>query len=267
MRVRAFTRICSGNTIPHSSFFLSSGEEHRTERRSTRYALMVGGHLSGRDTDHGSPATDCSGEESHVARRSQCPYIALSVSNEHARNPGWCILALQRFGATGAGKPILAAGCGGEFAVGSTHEASGGNDFVGTFEPYGQWRTHLAAYNDTAEVQDNATRVVGCSLSLPKTRSCHLYRAQSSTLERSLTVQADYCAGYSAPLPSRAPPDWSPSPRCTTRRSGHGRQDYRPRASACSRWTRAINPVRSSSTVSSRTIAVGCPLSVRHRKL
>jgi hypothetical protein len=30
---------------------------------------------------------------------------------------------------------------------------------VGTFEPYGQWRTHLAAYNDTAEVQDNATRV------------------------------------------------------------------------------------------------------------
>ena len=30
---------------------------------------------------------------------------------------------------------------------------------VGTFEPYGQWRTHLAAYNDTAEVQDNASRV------------------------------------------------------------------------------------------------------------
>jgi predicted porin len=50
-------------------------------------------------------------------------------------------------------------GCGGEFAVGSTSEASGGNDFVGTFEPYGQLRTHLAAFNDTAEVQDNATRV------------------------------------------------------------------------------------------------------------
>ena len=50
-------------------------------------------------------------------------------------------------------------GCGGEFAVGSTSEAIGGSDFVGTFEPYGQWRTHLAAFNDTAEVQDNATRV------------------------------------------------------------------------------------------------------------
>ena len=50
-------------------------------------------------------------------------------------------------------------GCGGEFAVGSTHEASEGKEFLGTFEPYGQWRTHLAAFNDTAEVQDNATRV------------------------------------------------------------------------------------------------------------
>ena len=50
-------------------------------------------------------------------------------------------------------------GCGGEFAVGSTHEASGGKEFLGTFEPYGQWRTHLAMFNDTAEVQDNATRV------------------------------------------------------------------------------------------------------------
>jgi predicted porin len=50
-------------------------------------------------------------------------------------------------------------GCGGEFALGSTSEASGGSDFVGTFEPYGQLRTHLAGFNDTAEVQDNATRV------------------------------------------------------------------------------------------------------------
>jgi predicted porin len=50
-------------------------------------------------------------------------------------------------------------GCGGDFVVGSTHEASGGKDFLGTFEPYGQWRTHLAMFNDSAEVQDNATRV------------------------------------------------------------------------------------------------------------
>jgi len=50
-------------------------------------------------------------------------------------------------------------GCGGEFAIGSTKEASEASDFVGTFEPYGQLRTHLAGFNDTAEVQDNATRV------------------------------------------------------------------------------------------------------------
>lgn len=50
-------------------------------------------------------------------------------------------------------------GCGGEFALGATQEAGGGSDFLGTFEPYGQWRTHLALFNDTAEVQDNATRV------------------------------------------------------------------------------------------------------------
>ena len=50
-------------------------------------------------------------------------------------------------------------GCGGEFALGSTSEASAASDFVGTFEPYGQLRTHLAGFNDTAEVQDNATRV------------------------------------------------------------------------------------------------------------
>ena len=50
-------------------------------------------------------------------------------------------------------------GCGGEFALGSTHEANEGKEFIGTFEPYGQWRTHLAVFNDTAEVQDNATRV------------------------------------------------------------------------------------------------------------
>jgi hypothetical protein len=46
-----------------------------------------------------------------------------------------------------------------EFGLGSTHAASGGNDFLGTFEPYGQWRTHLASFNDTAEVQDNVSRV------------------------------------------------------------------------------------------------------------
>ena len=48
-------------------------------------------------------------------------------------------------------------GCSGEFALGGTHETS--DEFVGTFEPYGQLRTHLASFNDTAEVQDNATRV------------------------------------------------------------------------------------------------------------
>src|SRR6478609_1341182 len=46
-----------------------------------------------------------------------------------------------------------------EIALGATAEATGADEFVGTFEPYGQLRTHLAAFNDAAEVQDNATRV------------------------------------------------------------------------------------------------------------
>jgi predicted porin len=50
-------------------------------------------------------------------------------------------------------------GCGGEFALGSTKEASGASTFIGMFQAYGQWRTHLAAYNDDLEVQDNASRV------------------------------------------------------------------------------------------------------------
>jgi hypothetical protein len=50
-------------------------------------------------------------------------------------------------------------GCAGEFAVGGTREASGLSKFVGMFEPYGQLRTHLAVYQDTQEVQDNASRI------------------------------------------------------------------------------------------------------------
>jgi len=33
------------------------------------------------------------------------------------------------------------------------------SNFVGMFEPYGQIRTHLAAFRDDLEVQDNATRI------------------------------------------------------------------------------------------------------------
>jgi predicted porin len=50
-------------------------------------------------------------------------------------------------------------GCGGEFTVGSTKEASSGLSTIGTFEAYGQIRTHLATFKDDLEVQDNATRV------------------------------------------------------------------------------------------------------------
>jgi predicted porin len=71
-------------------------------------------------------------------------------------------------------------GCGAEFVVGSTKEASGGSNpkpasgvttssepeggsaastFVGMFEPYGQIRIHLAAFKDDAQVEDNATRM------------------------------------------------------------------------------------------------------------
>ncbi len=50
-------------------------------------------------------------------------------------------------------------GCGGDFALGGTKESSGADNFIGTFEAYGQLRTHLASFRDDLEVQDNATRV------------------------------------------------------------------------------------------------------------
>jgi len=50
-------------------------------------------------------------------------------------------------------------GCGGEFALGATKETDGASNFVGMLEAYGQIRTHLAAFRDDLEVQDNATRV------------------------------------------------------------------------------------------------------------
>jgi hypothetical protein len=49
-------------------------------------------------------------EAGHVPRRSRCRVFALSFSNQHPRAPGWCALASRRLGATGAGKPIIAAG-------------------------------------------------------------------------------------------------------------------------------------------------------------
>jgi predicted porin len=52
----------------------------------------------------------------------------------------------------------VANGCGGEFGVGK-QEASGASKIVGMFSPYGSLRTHVAAFNDDLEVQDNATRV------------------------------------------------------------------------------------------------------------
>src|SRR5436305_585608 len=46
-------------------------------------------------------------------------------------------------------------GCGGEFVVGGSKEASGLSNFVGMLEPYGQLRTHFAAFRDDAKMHDN----------------------------------------------------------------------------------------------------------------
>ena len=43
--------------------------------------------------------------------------------------------------------------------MGGTREASGLNKFVGMFEPYGQLRTHFADYQNTQDMQDNASRI------------------------------------------------------------------------------------------------------------
>ena len=95
---------------------------------------------------------------SKAGERQVCPAVTASgVALLRSTGDSTCLLG-KTWGYDDAGIWV-ADGCGGEFALGSTQEASGGSDFVGTFEPYGQLRTHLAAYNDSAEVQDNATRV------------------------------------------------------------------------------------------------------------
>jgi predicted porin len=95
---------------------------------------------------------------SKVGERQVCPADTLAgVALLRSTGTATCLLG-KTWGYDDKGVWVFD-GCGGEFALGSTHEASGGNSFLGTFEPYGQWRTHVAAFDDTAEVQDNATRV------------------------------------------------------------------------------------------------------------
>ena len=95
---------------------------------------------------------------SKVGERQVCPADTLAgVALLRSTGTATCLLG-KTWGYDDKGVWVFD-GCGGEFGLGSTHEASGGNNFLGTFEPYGQWRTHLATFDDTAEVQDNATRV------------------------------------------------------------------------------------------------------------
>jgi hypothetical protein len=92
------------------------------------------------------------------AERRVCPAdTSAGVALLRSTGEGSCLLG-KTWGYDTAGIWVTES-CGGEFALGATTEATGGEDFVGTFEPYGQLRTHLAGYDDTAEVQDNATRV------------------------------------------------------------------------------------------------------------
>jgi len=82
---------------------------------------------------------------------------AAGVALLHSTGDSTCLLG-KNWGYDDAGIWV-SDGCGGEFAVGGTKEASGASNFVGMFEPYGQLRTHFAAFQDSAEVQDNATRI------------------------------------------------------------------------------------------------------------
>jgi predicted porin len=92
------------------------------------------------------------------AERQVCPAdTAAGVALLRSTGEGSCLLG-KTWGYDAAGIWVTES-CGGEFVLGGTAEASAGDEFVGVVEPYGQLRTHLAAYNDTTEVQDNATRV------------------------------------------------------------------------------------------------------------
>lgn len=82
---------------------------------------------------------------------------AAGVALLHSAGEANCLLG-KNWGYDDAGVWV-SDGCGGEFVVGGTKEARGASDFVGMFEPYGQLRVQLAAFQDVAEVQDNASRI------------------------------------------------------------------------------------------------------------
>ncbi len=75
----------------------------------------------------------------------------------HSAGDSPCLLG-KNWGYDDAGVWV-SSGCAGVFVVGGSKEASGLSNFVGMFEPYGQFRVHLASFNDDLEVQDNATRI------------------------------------------------------------------------------------------------------------
>ncbi len=50
-------------------------------------------------------------------------------------------------------------GCAGEFGSANSKETNLAKDFLGMFEPYGSLRSQVAVYQDTAQVQDDASRV------------------------------------------------------------------------------------------------------------
>jgi predicted porin len=82
---------------------------------------------------------------------------AAGVALLHSTGDSDCLLG-KNWGYDDAGVWV-SDGCGGEFVVGGSKEASGMSNFVGMFEPYGQLRVHFATFRNDAEVQDNATRI------------------------------------------------------------------------------------------------------------
>jgi predicted porin len=96
---------------------------------------------------------------SEAGERKSCPAVtSAGVALLRSTGTGSCLLG-KTWGYDDQGVWV-SDGCSGEFALGSSKEGStAGSLFVGLFEAYGQWRTHLATFQDDLEVQDNASRV------------------------------------------------------------------------------------------------------------
>src|SRR5437870_4335216 len=121
-------------------FYTNIGVFQRPVARSFRFLLLLVFVLTPSAVAQQEPATQsASNVISHISKQGErqvCPAdTQAGVALLRSTGDSTCLLG-KNWGYDDAGLWVSNR-CGGEFSIGGTHEASGANNFVGLFEPYG----------------------------------------------------------------------------------------------------------------------------------